>query len=80
MGCQTGFYFLVRDLEPTDAIRLVQETLDFVAAFSDDQIPGVSRIECGNYLLHDLEGAKKIARSMQPVLKDWTPENLVYKK
>lgn len=80
MGCQTGFYFLVRDLEPADAIRLVQETLDFVAAFSEDKIPGVSRIECGNYLLHDLEGAKKIARSMQPVLKDWTPADLVYKK
>ena len=80
MGCQTGFYFLVRDLEPTDAIRLVKETMDFVAAFSDHQIPGVSRIECGNYLLHDLEGAKKIARSMQPVLQDWTPEDLIYKK
>ena len=28
----------------------------------------------------ELEGAKKIARSMQPVLRDWTPEMLVYKK
>lgn len=79
MGCQTGFYFLVRDLDPVDAIRLVQETMDFVASF-DGEIPGASRIECGNYLLHDLEGARAIARSMQPVLKDWTVDQLVYRK
>ena len=79
MGCQTGFYFLVRDMKPSDAIRLVQETMDFVVDFTGD-VPGVSRIECGNYLLHDLEGAKKIARSMQPVLKGWTEAYLVYKK
>ena len=53
--------------------------MDFVVDFTGD-VPGVSRIECGNYLLHDLEGAKKIARSMQPVLKGWTEADLVYKK
>ena len=66
-------------MKPADAIRLVRETMDFVADFTGE-IPGASRIECGNYLLHDLEGAKKIARSMQPVLKDWTEADLVYKK
>ena len=79
MGCQTGFYFLVRDMDPADAIRLVRETMDFVASF-EGEVPGTTRVECGNYKLHDLEGAKKIARSMQPVLRDWTPEMLVYKK
>lgn len=77
MGCRTGFYFLVRDMEQKDAIRLMQETMDFVVQF-EGKIPGVSRPECGNYLEHDLEGAKKIARKMQGVLKDWTPEKLVY--
>ena len=48
MGCQTGFYFLVRDMKPSDAIRLVQETMDFVVDFTGD-VPGVSRSECGNY-------------------------------
>lgn len=79
MGCQTGFYFLVRDMDPADAIRLVRETMDFVASF-EGEVPGTTRVECGNYKLHDLEGAKKIARSMQPVLRNWTPEMLVYKK
>ena len=79
MGCQTGFYFLVRDMDPADAIRLVRETMDFVASF-EGEVPGPTRVECRNYKLPDLEGATKIARSMQPVLKDWTPEMLVYKK
>lgn len=78
MGCLTGFYFLVRDLDPAEAIRLVRETMDFVLSF-EGEIPGSSRVECGNYLMHDLTGAKKIAARMAPVLKDWTPADLAYR-
>lgn len=77
MGCLTGFYFLVRDLDPTEAIRLVRETMDFVLSF-EGVIPGSSKAECGNYLMHDLTGAKKIAARMAPILKDWTPADLAY--
>lgn len=77
MGCLTGFYFLVRDLDPAEAIRLVRETMDFVLSF-EGVIPGSSKVECGNYLMHDLTGAKKIAARMAPILKDWTPADLVY--
>ena len=79
MGCQTGFYFLVRDMNPSDAIALVQESMAFIAAY-EGEIPGASRIECGNYLLHDLAGAKKLASSMIPVLEGWKEENLIYEK
>ena len=78
MGCLTGFYFLVRDLDPAEAIRLVRETMDFVLAF-EGTIPGSSKAECGNYLMHDLEGAKKIAARMAPILADWTAADLAYK-
>lgn len=78
MGCLTGFYFLVRELDPAEAIRLVRETMDFVLAF-EGTIPGSSQVECGNYQMHDLVGAKKIAARMQPVLEDWTVADLVYK-
>lgn len=77
MGCRTGFYFLVRDMAAADAIRIVRETMEFVAAF-EGAVPGVSRIECGNYLEHDLVGAKRIACAMKPVLAKWTEEKLVY--
>ncbi len=78
MGCRTGFYFLTRDtLSKKDAIRLVQETLAFILQFSGE-IPGSKRQECGNYLAHDLAGAKKIAKEMQPILENWTPEQMAY--
>lgn len=78
MGCRTGFYFLTRDtLSKKDAIRLVQETLAFVLQF-EGEIPGSKRQECGNYLAHDLAGAKQIAKEMQPILADWTPEQMEY--
>lgn len=77
MGCRTGFYFLVRNMMPSDAISLVQRTVDFIASF-EGEVPGTNRIECGNYLEHDLLGAKKLAESMKPILKDWKTEDLVY--
>lgn len=79
MGCQTGFYFLVRDLPAADAIDLVRESLDFIAAYAGE-IPGASRIECGNCDLHDLDGARKMAADMMPVLKGWTEADLVYRQ
>ncbi len=78
MGCLTGFYFLVRDtLTQETAIRLVQECFAFIAEF-EGEIPGNKRVECGNYQMHDLPGARAIAEDMCEALKGWTPEKLVY--
>ena len=78
MGCLTGFYFLVRDtLTPAETIRLVQESFAFIRDF-EGEIPGSKKIECGNYKMHDLPGARAIAADMCEVLKDWTVEKLVY--
>lgn len=78
MGCLTGFYFLVRDPLPArDAIALVKESFAFIRDF-EGEIPGSKKIECGNYKLHDLPGAKQIAADMCEVLKDWTVKQLVY--
>ncbi len=78
MGCLTGFYFLVRDLSPEDSIALVQECMEFAASFAGE-IPGASRVECGNYLMNDLVAAKKVAACMCRVLDGWKPEQLIYK-
>lgn len=78
MGCRTGFYFLVRDtLDQKTAIKLVQDTMKFIMDF-EGEIPGSKKQECGNYLSHDLEGAKRIAEKMNKVLENWTVEQLVY--
>ena len=78
MGCRTGFYFIVRDtVTKQQAIDLVRDALAFCAAF-EGEIPGASEKECGNWRDHDLKGAKKEAAAMCAVLKDWTPDDLVY--
>ncbi len=80
MGCKTGFYLLVRDtLSHAQAIALVQESMAFIAAY-EGEIPGSSKIECGNYLYHDLKGAKAIAADMVKVLKGWSVEKLQYEE
>ncbi len=77
MGCRTGFYFLTRGLTHGQAIGLMQEALAFAADFTG-KVPGVSRIECGNWLEHDLNGAKALCRQQIAVLDAWTPEQLTY--
>jgi len=77
MGCRTGFYLLVRDMEQSDAIKLTQDALICVRDFSG-VIPGYSEIECGNYLEHDLESAKKDILPILSTLADYSTEMLDY--
>ena len=78
MGCRTGFYLVVRDsVTPEQAIALVKDTFEFIAGF-EGEIPGAKRRECGNYLEHDLAGAKAEASEMLKVLANWTKEKLKY--
>ena len=80
MGCRTGFYLLVRDeISHAEAIALVKESMAFAAEF-EGEIPGSTKIECGNYLDHDLEGAKVLAADMRSVLENWTEKDLIYKQ
>lgn len=77
MGCRTGFYFLVRNVSPSDAVKLTQDAFKFIADF-DGEIPGVSAAECGNYRDHSLEGAKKEAERFLPVIMQWDSSRLNY--
>ncbi len=77
MGCRTGFYFLTQGLSHEDAIRLMREALAFTAGY-EGEIPGASAAECGNWLEHDLPGARQWAARMVPVLENYTEERLSY--
>ena len=78
MGCRTGFYFLVRDsISHAQALNILIESLKFIKDFVG-KIPGTNKEECGNYLEHDLEGAKDIAVEMLEVLKDWNEDKMYY--
>ena len=79
MGCRTGFYLLTRDTLPrAQAIALVQASMAFARDF-EGEIPGSTKIECGNYLDHDLQGAKALAADICEVLKNWEEKDLIYK-
>ena len=56
MGCRTGFYLLTEGLTYREAYEALRAAL---AACADmGAVPGARRSECGNYLEHDLAGAK----------------------
>lgn len=79
MGCRTGFYFIVRDnMSHETVVSLVKEAFDFIAVY-DEEIPGVSAKECGNYLDHDLNGAKREAAIYADAIKNLTADDIYYK-
>ena len=77
MGCRTGFYFLVKDLDNQTALDLIKETLKKCIDHKGD-IPGNTAIECGNYLEHDVEGANEALKSYYNIVKDYKVEQLDY--
>ncbi len=77
MGCMTGFYLITRDLPHDKAIKLALDSMRFVADF-EGEIPGNTEPECGNYLYHDLRGAKKAVLPILKVLENYTPDLLEY--
>lgn len=77
MGCRTGFYFLTRGMTEQEVIDLTREALAFIADYTGE-IPGATKRECGNYLEHDLDGARAYAAAQAAVLRDWTPARLAY--
>ncbi len=59
MGCQTGFYFLVRDsVTPEKAYSVIKDAVKKTIEY-DGEVFGASEIECGNYRNLELEAAKK---------------------
>ncbi|MBP5303995.1 MAG: S-ribosylhomocysteine lyase [Clostridia bacterium] len=79
MGCRTGFYFLTSKMTHEQVIALTKEALSFIADF-EGTIPGTTAKECGNYLEHNLQGAKEAAQKMALVLDNWDESKLVYPK
>ena len=72
MGCQTGFYLLVRNSDDKETLGVVISTLKKIVAHEGD-VPGAKREECGNYKNLDLASAKAEALKYLTVLesKDW---------
>ena len=61
MGCQTGFYLLVRNADNERVLSVVCDTLKRIIDH-EGEIFGKSRKECGNYKNLDIESAKDEAK------------------
>ena len=79
MGCCTGNYLLMRgDLQPRDIVELLRETFRFIRDYQDE-IPGATAKDCGNYLLHNLPMARYEAnRYLTEVLDVIEDKNMIY--
>ena len=57
MGCQTGFYLLVRNADNKETLAVVKDVLSKIVSH-DGEMFGAVRRECGNYKNLDLAVAK----------------------
>ena len=62
MGCRTGFYLLLAgDYTSADIVPLMIEMYEFIRDYQD-QVPGASPRDCGNYLDMNLGMANWLAK------------------
>ena len=67
MGCQTGFYLLVRNADNENVLEVTKKVLSDIISHEGD-VFGNSEIECGNYRTLDLQKAKSEAKLYLDVL------------
>lgn len=79
MGCQTGFYLLVKQEKPADVFQLTKEILEQILAH-EGEVFGASAIECGNYQNLSLAAAKEECRKYLDVLQAQTNMEFTYPK
>lgn len=79
MGCQTGFYLLVRNADNRAVLKEIKLVLKEIAAYRGE-MPGASEIECGNFRNLDTELASREAARLLEKIADETENELNYEK
>ena len=69
MGCQTGFYFLARGLDPETVLRVTKDVLRRIIAHTGPMF-GASEAECGNYRNLSVDAAKAEAARYLDILEN----------
>ena len=78
MGCQTGFYLLVKNADHENVRKIVTDILKSIINY-DGEVFGNSEIECGNYKSLNLEKAKNEAKRFLESLSH-DNNNFIYPK
>ena len=69
MGCQTGFYLLVRNADNEETLAVVKDVLAKIVSH-DGEMFGAVRRECVNYLNLDLQVAKTECKRYLHILEN----------
>lgn len=77
MGCQTGFYLLVRNANDKHVFEITKHVLQQVVEH-DGPVFGASAVECGNYRNLDITAAKTECATYLEVLKQQTNMEFTY--
>lgn len=78
MGCQTGFYLLVRNADDDMVLQTIKSVLLDIINY-DGEMVGYSEIECGNYRNLSVQAAKDECRKYYDAISKNTTENMIYK-
>ena len=77
MGCLTGFYLIMKgDREPKEIHDLLLRA--FQSVENTEEVPGASAVNCGNYLMHNLEIAKWHARKFAAYLAENANNSMIF--
>ena len=79
MGCQTGFYLLVRNADNLRVLETLKTCLKQTIEH-DGPVFGASAVECGNYKCLDIDAAKKECRRYLTVLEEIGTPDFKYKE
>ena len=77
MGCQTGFYLVVRQVEPKEVFDVTKQVLERILDY-DGPVFGASAIECGHYENLSLDEAKAECRKYFDVINNQTNMEFTY--
>ena len=77
MGCQTGFYLVVRQVEPKEVFDVTKQVLEQILDY-DGPVFGASAIECGHYENLSLDEAKAECRKYFDVINNQTNMEFTY--
>lgn len=77
MGCQTGFYLLVRNADHMKVYETVKKVLESILEY-EGNVFGCSEIECGNYRTLSLEAAKYESKRYLEVLENLPDKSFMY--
>lgn len=76
MGCQTGFYLLLRNAVDAETVEMIKDVLNKIINH-EGAVFGASEIECGNYKSLKLSKATDEAKRYLPELEK-APEVKIY--